>query len=238
MAYRNGSRGGSRQSGGRKSFGGRRRSGGGGGKWGGSRRPRSNDRRRDPRQASMSGNARERISIESGDMVLIDQFMLANPQFIEEYGKNIDADAQKKNEIIAEFGGSVVTIEPGTYKIERDPFAFTIIIHPEDDNVAQDRITEEANEGAGRVFIDTRCLAMVDRELLDDSELLQKYHDLWSQGEEKACRDLLRDNGGAVRYGFQRSGDELGIYRIPESDVICLWPDVVENVSSSEASPA
>jgi hypothetical protein len=76
---------------------------------------------------------------------------------------------------------------------------------------------------------------MVDRELLDDSSLLQKYQELWFAGEDKACRDLLRDNGGAVRYGFQREGDELGIYSIPGENVICLWPDLKEEVAGDES---
>ena len=31
----------------------------------------------------MSGNQRERIAVESGDLVFIDQFMLANQQFLD-----------------------------------------------------------------------------------------------------------------------------------------------------------
>jgi hypothetical protein len=75
---------------------------------------------------------------------------------------------------------------------------------------------------------------MVDRELLDDSGLLDKYQQLWFSGQDKACRDLLRDNGGAVRYGFSRNSDELGVYFIPDEDVVCLWPDVAEKVETSE----
>lgn len=76
---------------------------------------------------------------------------------------------------------------------------------------------------------------MVDRELLDDSELLDKYQHLWFSGQDKACRDLLRDNGGAVRYGFQRFGDELGIYVLPDADVVCLWPDVAGIAATDSA---
>ena len=94
--------------------------------------------------------------------------------------------------------------------------------------VLPESVLEEAKDNLGRVFVDTRCLAMIDRELLDDHGLLEKYNSLWFGGQEKACRDLLRDNGGAVRYGFRRYGDELGVYTSPDSDIICLWPDVAE----------
>ena len=41
--------------------------------------------------------------------------------------------------------------------------------------------------------------------------------------------DLLRDNGGAVRYGFNRYGDELGIFSLAgNDDVLALWPTVVD----------
>ena len=86
------------------------------------------------------------------------------------------------------------------------------------------------------MLIDTRCVAMVDRELLDDGNLLQKYQQLWFGGQDKACRDLLRDNGGAVRYGFHRQGDDLGIYSVEDEDVICLWSDVFEPQATETAA--
>ena len=208
--------------------------GGRGGRGGG--RGFGGQRRRDPREAAHSGNQRERISVESGALVLIDQFMLANPQLIQTLVERIDAAPEEKDQLIRDYGGHVVSVEPGTYKIERDPFAFSIVIHPETYDFSPEDLRERANESLGRVFVDTRCLAMIDRELLDDSDLLIKYQDLWFAGEEKACRDLLRDNGGAVRYGFNRYGDELGIYQIPNEDVICLWPDV--NEAELEEQPA
>lgn len=208
----------------------RRRGGGGGGRgrnnsWG---RGRGRGKDRDPRAAAQSGNKRERIAIESGYLVLIDQFMLANPQFCEKLMNVVDEAPEAKDEIINQYGGTVVNLEPGTYRIERDPYAFTIVIHNDGEEVEMSNIAEEASDNLGRVFVDTRCLAMIDRELLDDHGLLEKYNSLWFGGQEKACRDLLRDNGGAVRYGFRRYGDELGVYTAPDSDIVCLWPDVAE----------
>ncbi len=206
---------------------------GGGGRGGNSRGRRSGGRgrysgrgRRNERASAESGNRRERIAIESGHLVFIDQFMLANPQFISRLHELPDDQPELKDQLVRDFGGTVVDLEPGTYRIERDPFALSIIVHPEGFNPKDEQLSKDTTTQMGQVYVDTRCLAMVDRELLDDSELLDKYQHLWFSGQDKACRDLLRDNGGAVRYGFQRFGDELGIYVLPDSDVVCLWPDV------------
>ena len=196
-----------------------RRSGGGRGRYGGRGR-------RNERASAESGNRRERIAIESGHLVFIDQFMLANPQFIAKLHELPDDQPELKDQLVRDFGGTVVDLEPGTYRIERDPFALSIIVHPEGFNPKEEPLSKDSTTPIGQVYIDTRCLAMVDRELLDDSELLDKYQHLWFSGQDKACRDLLRDNGGAVRYGFQRFGDELGIYTLADADVVCLWPDV------------
>ena len=186
--------------------------------------------RRHPRQSAESGNQRERIAIESGDLVLIDQFMLANPQFIEKMAAVVDESANVKNELIQEYGGKVISVTCGTYRIERDPFAYTIVVHPEGDSPESPEIVKDATETVGEINVDTRCLAMLDRELLDDTSLLERYQQLWFSGQDKACRDLLRDNGGAVRYGFRRDGDELGIFQVPGEDIICLWPKNTEGL--------
>jgi hypothetical protein len=164
--------------------------------------------------------------------------MLANPQFIEKMAAVVDEDADVKNEVIRDYGGKVITVSRGTYRIERDPFAYTIVVHPEGDTPESAEVVKEATEGLGDVNIDTRCLAMLDRELLDDNSLLERYQQLWFSGQDKACRDLLRDNGGAVRYGFRRDGDELGVYQVPGEDIICLWPRNMENIESADQEMA
>ena len=55
-------------------------------------------------------------------MVLIDQFMFANPQFVDRLLTIIDDDPEKKTQLVEDFGGRVVELAPGTYRIERDPF--------------------------------------------------------------------------------------------------------------------
>lgn len=182
------------------------------------------------RRSGSSGNQRERIQVESGYLVLIDQFMLANPQFLQKLKDLIDEEPERKDELVEAFGGAVVQLEPATYKILRDPYAPSIVVHEEGEKPETDDLSERVDDNCGRVFVDTRCLAMVDRELLDDVALLEKYQQLWVTGQDKACRDLLRDNGGAVRYGFERFGDELGVYLIPDENIVALWPDVSEKI--------
>lgn len=194
--------------------------------------------RRHPRQSAESGNQRERIAIESGELVLIDQFMLANPQFIQKMAAIADEGADQKSSLIQEYGGKVISVTCGTYRIERDPFAYTIIVHPEGDSPEPPEAVKDATETLGEINVDTRCLAMLDRELLDDTSLLERYQQLWFGGQDKACRDLLRDNGGAVRYGFRRDGDELGIYQVPGQDIICLWPKNTEGLQPSAVAAA
>jgi hypothetical protein len=168
---------------------------------------------------------------------LIDQFMLANPQFIEKMSAALDESADVKTDLITEYGGKVINVTCGTYRIERDPFAYTIIVHPEGDSLdSAPEVVKEATDSIGEINVDTRCLAMLDRELLDDSSLLERYQQLWFSGQDKACRDLLRDNGGAVRYGFRRDGDELGIYQVPGEDIICLWPKNIEELRAQNES--
>ena len=217
-------RSGGRDSGGRggRSRGGRGR--GGGGYRGGRGRSGGGDRG-DLLRSAESGNKRERVAVESGFLVVIDQFMLANPQLIAALSETVDASLEKKDAIIARFGGCTVEVAPGTYRIERDPFALSIIIHLEGEAVRIEDVTSKVAEKQGELFVDTRCLAMIDRELLDDTALLEKYQQLWFSGQDKACRDLIRDNGGAVRYGFQRTGDELIVSRLAGQNVVCLWPE-------------
>ncbi len=220
--------GGRGQGAGGRRFGGGRGGSGGGGSWrggggGGRRQGGGGGRGRFGRSDNNSGNLRERIAIESGHMVIIDQFMLANPQLHRALLDLIDSDPTEKNEVIKKFGGVVIELSPGNYRILRNPYSCRIVIHDSShDEVDFEEIIANAPTSVGKVMIDTRCLAMIDRELLDDTELLSKYQELWFSDQDKACRDLLRDNGGAVRYGFQRFGDELDVYHLASDNTVCL----------------
>jgi hypothetical protein len=154
--------------------------------------------------------------------------MLANPQFITRLKEVMDSGVEKKDELIKDYGGCIVELAPGTYKIDRDPFAYSIAVHPDEYEKGTVEINRVTCKKLGQVLIDTRCLAMVDRELLDDQALLEKYQQLWFSGQDKLCRDLIRDNGGAVRYGFNRNGDDLAVFQLSGEEVIYLWPESIE----------
>ena len=154
---------------------------------------------------------------------MIDQFMLANPEFISAYAEIVDEPVAKKVALVQRFGGVVAEVTPGTYRIDRDPYRFSIVIHPE--HISASKASIEDGESAGTLCVNTRCLAMIDRELLDDSSLLDKYQQLWFSGRDKACRDLLRDNGGAVRYGFSRFSDDLSVTIDRSENLLVLAPE-------------
>jgi hypothetical protein len=181
-------------------------------------------RHRENQSTYDSGNQRERITVESGEMVFIDQFMLANPEFTKEINRVIDGTPEEKNAVIKNFGGHLVELKPGIYRIDRNPFSMTIFVHLDTIPFKRDSYSVEDAQSIGDVYIDTRCVAMIDRELLDDLGLLEKYQHLWFGDQTKACRDLLRDNGGAVRYGFSKSKDNLSIKHFDKDNVICLIP--------------
>ena len=122
-----------------------------------------------------------------------------------------------------------------SYRILRNPYSNRIVIHDsKHEEVDFEEVIANVSEPIGDILIDTRCLAMIDRELLDDTDLLEKYQQLWFSDKDKACRDLLRDNGGAVRYGFQRFGDELEVYHLASDNTICLTAKEKEQTSGSE----
>ena len=120
--------GGGGNGGGRDRDGDNRRAGGRGGRGGRNRRGRSSG---GERGTAHSGNQRERIAVESGSLVFIDQFMLANPQFLNQIREIVDQEPGSKDAVVADFGGVVISLEPGTYNIERDPYALSIVVHQE-----------------------------------------------------------------------------------------------------------
>lgn len=169
-----------------------------------------------------SGNDRERISMESGELVIIDQFMIANPTVSNWLIENIECDDEKRDLFISEYGGLVVKLDRGQYRIDRDPYKCQIILYPADMRNYGDIVESSDFEEIGDVYVDTRCIAFIDKELLYDDQLLKTYNDKWFLGEEKACRDLLRDNGGAVRYGFNRNGDILSVSINRDNNIILM----------------
>lgn len=219
------------RSGGGRNYGGR---GYGGGRGYDDNR-RGGNRRGGDFDSENNGNGRERIAVESGSLVFIDQYMLANADFVTKYSKIIDESPETKTKLLEEFGGKTVEIEPGTYRIDRNPYDYSILIYPEYEQIKTNEFKRLDITEVGVVLIDTRCIAMIDKELLDDSALLKKYQQLWEDGQDKACRDLLRDNGGAVRYGFSRDSDDLLIFVSSDKNAVGLWPtNIDELLNASE----
>jgi hypothetical protein len=77
--------------------------------------------------------------------------MLANPQFVSLYSEIVDDPTDKKVALIERFGGLVISLDPGTYRIDRDPYKFSILVHAE----GGDPKESSAGSVAGTVFINT-----------------------------------------------------------------------------------
>ncbi len=74
-----------------------------------------------------------------------------------------------------------------------------------------------------KVFVETRCLVFIDSSHLRDPELVRQYKELRDRRDDKAARDLLRQYSAAVRYGFNRRGDLLGLFKLDEPNSYGLW---------------
>ena len=173
------------------------------------------------------GQPQERtiLEITSGYILAIDQFMLANQQFVSALPsdeQNIDSIRQ----VVCDFGGVCFEVENGTFYVERDAFQKAIVAsqaigQATDGSSASPKpifsiediaIKSEELFSVGKVFVDTRCMVMCDMKILFNKLLLEQYESLRAKDKEKPARDLLRDNGCAVRYGFMPYGDEFTAY--------------------------
>lgn len=193
----------------------------------------------------------ERLVVVSGVVIVIDQFMLANPQFWQQLaagrgdeseggGARSDAGTDAIERAAKMYGGAAIRLNPGLWGVYRDPLESLMLVAPLEEGVEppqswQDRFDRDSVIGVrgncvarGRVFIDTRCVVFVDADLLRDRELLEEYRRRREDGDDKGARDMIRERGAAVRYGFNRDGDELGLFKLAEIDCFALWPDVVE----------
>ena len=173
-------------------------------------------------------------------------FRSANDQFLAAVKTGVDSGLhfEQLKSAIERYGGSIINFTPGMVTIYRDAFEALMVLehqssNPEEPLTAEksraalsDEIKERINHTEhsallGRVYLDTRCVLFFDADLLQNAELISKYKELRRSGKEKEGRDFLRDHGAAVRYGFNRQGDELGVFRIVEDKVVALRPDVV-----------
>ncbi len=186
-----------------------------------------------------SGNEGERLDVASGSLLIIDQFMLANRQFLIRLDQSSQTNhsglSEKIERAVVDYGGCIVHLENGTYRLFRDPYQALIVLYPAHSSVASAAPDEDFGwvferraefVPIGRVWVDTRCMVFVDSHQLQNQTLLSEYSALRQSRRDKPARDLLRASGAAVRYGFNRYGDELGVFRLGNEGIIALWPDV------------
>jgi len=176
----------------------------------------------------------EELVINSGSMLVIDQYMLGNPQFVEklEFGEGFSKSVGDAARL---FGGAVISVGNGNYQVARDSQESLICLSQGGENIKEREhspaLEKAGFESVGRVFVDTRCVVFADTDLLNDQSLLQQYRKSREESGEKSARDLLRSKGASVKYGFNRFGDELGIFHNSSTGSVALWPDVVEDPS-------
>ena len=193
------------------------------------------------RNSSQVGKGLEYLRIFSGKVTIIDQFMLGNGQFtarLKDMPTSAGAAAAVE-ELVEKYGGCVVSLEAGYYEVHREPVQNLFVLkrcgdadfHPGEGNAESFDFSRVADakghfEAQHHVFVDTRCLVFLDAELLFNGELVERYSSLRHNGQDKQARDLLRSHGAAVRYGFNRHGDELGVFWLEQEGVTALWPDI------------
>lgn len=187
----------------------------------------------------------ELLRVSSGGILIIDQFMLSNRQLLIQleplraslqasYTKELE---QQLRQVVERFGGCLVNMPIGDWAVYRDPFELIMLAVPADSKPQamenerfESLLADRGNiKPVGRVFVDTRCAVFADVSILANKELLEDYRRVRRKPSgEKHGRDLLREAGAAVRYGFHRYGDELGVFQLNDGKGFALWPDVVE----------
>lgn len=202
-----------------------------------------------------SGKQSERLQVPSGYLLVIDQFMLSNDQFLNRLpsppsGAPSGADTvswvraqdRELKSAAHAYGGCVVEVGSPAWEVFREPQQQLFVLAPanEESPPAEGEPGYDAEllaecrgnaAAVARVFVDTRCVVFVDAALLANRRVLDEYQQLRRSGNDKAARDLLRQQGGAVRYGFNREGDELGVFPLDGGRHFALWPDVIEEVA-------
>jgi hypothetical protein len=152
------------------------------------------------------GNERERLEVVSGKVIIADQFALVNPLLI-------DLTPEQLLGKLTDFGCVVTDLEIGSYSVLRNPFEQKVLVCPLG-SVKEDFSFSPADfSSVGTVEVDTRCLILFDANLLTDSEFLSDFRSSWAQGGngQKQARDLMRELGGAVRYGFSKQFEQLSV---------------------------
>ncbi|HMO17668.1 MAG TPA: hypothetical protein PKA63_05830 [Oligoflexia bacterium] len=172
----------------------------------------------------------ERVEVVSGLLLVMDQFMLSNPDFLQAIPKTFEPDEEEFFTTLAdqaeEFGGFILEISPGSYTVFRNTYTRTMAVFPEFDGATLDesRFDEiaENGESVGSVLIDTRCVVIFDAALCYRERLISEYRKLRRENDDKAARDMIRENGASVRYGFSRRSEELEAFFDEGSEILVL----------------
>jgi hypothetical protein len=172
----------------------------------------------------------ERVEIVSGVMLVIDQFMVGNPDFLralpEEFKPESDDFFDALCDEAETYGGFALKLSPGSYTVYRNTYEKTIVVFPEfdADKVTEDKIEDTAENGEvlGSVILDTRCLAILDAAICFRENIIEAYRKLRIEDDDKAARDMIRENGASVRYGFSRRSEEIEGYFDDKNDIVVL----------------
>lgn len=185
----------------------------------------SNERIRETPQT-----ATEKVEIVSGLLLVLDQFMIGNPDFLRALPKDFQPDSEDfisdLYDQAEQFGGLAVKVSPGVYTVYRNTYDKTIALFPEFDaeKVDDKKIDDIAEEGedVGSVLVDTRCLVFFDAALCYRDRLIEQFRKLRREEDDKGARDMIRENGASVRYGFSRRSEEIDAYFDAQSDILVL----------------
>ena len=174
-------------------------------------------------QDAPSGNDNERLTVTSAAVVAIDQYMLGNEQFLKRLSTT------DLRQAVNDFDGCVLAVPNGVYRVFRDPVRAIVVFYQNEDSdceaLAEQILSRRGNlTEMGSLAVDTRCFVCVDLELLSKRDVLSHYQQLRREGKEKAARDFLRQQGAAVRYGFQRYGERLAAFMVSDLQAFALLP--------------
>lgn len=177
-----------------------------------------------------NSKSQEKLVVSSGSVLCVDQFMLANQQCLAAC-----ASGEDPKEVVRRYGGAIFDFPNGEYRVFRDAKLQIVAIAESDAALCHDdedglgAVIESFGPSAvsdAKVMIDTRCIVLIDSSIFSNAELLEKFAQARKEDKEKEARDLLREQGAAVRYGFNKWGDELTLFYRTSPDVLAaLWPE-------------